>query len=166
MMLSFNILAMLPYVWNGLVQIDMAAKSVPQVRDYDTCQWIAKMRTESPNGLDFTRVKRQTIRALTSDHWLKLVDNPGRYKLDLYWKNQYAPERRRLATVPCKGAHLITIMHEFNKPRTVQTMADNAPPASIMEYLPHHDGFETEAAFWDYFVPHPGDIKPCVLIRW
>jgi hypothetical protein len=169
MILSFNIIDMLPYVWNGLVQIDEARPgSVPQVRNPVAAQWITERRNESPNGMDFTRVKRQTIRALTSDHWLKLVDNPDRYKLDLYWKNQYAPERRRLATVACKGAQVIWIEHGHLGVTTIgsETSLPTNGDGSEGDELWHRDGFDNLRAMRDYFVPKPGDRFAGVLIRW
>lgn len=160
MIVSFSVPRMLPLIWNGLVQINEARPgSVPQVRDRDTCAWIASQRQEVKQ-FDFERVKRQTIRLITSDHWLKVVENPGRYMLDLYWKNQYAPERRRLATVPCRSAERITI-------ENIDGRALVMPPDDcISSDVAHADGFDSFQQFRDYFVPKPRDRVNGVILRW
>lgn len=154
MIISFSIPRMLPLIWNGLVQLD-----VPQTRDRELSQFVTNIRAETQQFC-YERVKRQTIRPL-SLHWQRLIDNPGKYKLDLFWKAQYSPERQRLGTIPCQSAQIVTIVNHPTGLRILSTiLLDQSSPMWQL------DGFDSENDMRRYFVPEANQAFHGVLIRW
>ncbi|RAI42812.1 hypothetical protein [Rhodoplanes roseus] len=159
--------------------------SVPEMRPMIEAG-LRQMRGEPGD----VRVKRQTIRARGPIAERLLAWDPvGQtipYDLSLWWKSRTA-ERAKLGDVPRAAVRVspIEIWHT-----TVQD--PGAPPRQILridgsrgwragdamlfwssrnrgaafEAEVKADGFDTVAAFRDYFVPNPGDRFDGILYRW
>ncbi|WP_316214325.1 hypothetical protein [Bradyrhizobium sp. SZCCHNR2032] len=166
MILSFSVPAMLPYIRAGLWQL-------------------------RGKNIDEARVKRQTIRSLgPRAHTLLAWDPIGHtipYDLQLWWKSR-TPQRELLGEVNCGRVRVyqIEILHSRIEPVRGEpypciridgprgwregdatlfwSPGDDA--ASDFAREAYADGFDSPAAFRDFFVPNMSDRFDAILIKW
>ncbi len=149
MLLSFSVPEMLPYIRAGIRQVQGA-----------------KIGTE--------RVKRQTVRALGPRAKILLSQATPGYShpgtLHLWWKSR-TKDREFLGAVKIARIYAVTVKHYLSG-----TLAIEGPAGTRAEWFQGYgpkisefaraDGFDSAAAFRDYFVPEAGDVFEGVLYKW
>lgn len=162
MLLSFSVSAMRPMIEAGLRE--RAGEALPE-----GC-----------------RVKRQTIRG-RGPQWLRVLAaseggnaHGGKVERDLHlWWKSRTKERAHLGTVrgfeiyPVsisrgrggRGGRYVTVTFPDRYIMGLPTKLRIAWAPELFNFA-CLDGFESAAAFADFFVPEPGDRFPGVLIKW